>query len=305
MANSYTGIFPTIVAALDDAQKALQHPNKLIESVYTDFSATTAGLFDTINLNIPASTGSVTNVGAGSLTFTDVTATPSALQLNQHPAYGFALPDYDTMRSMNPMQVRMLFVDEAVKKIENFINAYLAGLITAGNVANVVAGASNDTITFTEATSMWKTLAGLACPVSDLGNVFLLCNPAVFGSLLADTNWTANSQVGYQLAGEIRRTAMLGQALGVLADYDLDMPVATGVYTSLMFHRNAFALGARALEAPTAGGVAAMQYIYKGIPIRITIDWNQTKLAYTITFDALFGAIPFRCATHACRHTST
>lgn len=304
MANAYSGFFPTLVAALDDAQKALDAPNRLMQSCYQDFSTQTASLYDTINLNLPASTGAPSNVGAGSLTYTDVVATPKSVQLNQHPAYGFALPDYDAIRTMNPMQVRALFADEAIKKMGVFCNQYIAALLTAGNFPQVVAGASADTITPAEASAMWRTLAEANVSVRDAANLFFLTHPVVYANILPDTTWTGGNTVSQNVAEDARLNARLRTVFGAAPDFDLDMPVATGVYTSIMFHRNALAMAARALPSPDAGGVASMQYIYKGLPIRITIDWNQQKLAYTITFDALFGASVFR-ANHLCRHTST
>lgn len=304
MANSYTGIFPALVAAFNEAQSVLNAPNNLLETVYTDFGPQQAQLFDSVKLNFPASAYSATNVAGGSVSVSDVTATPKTVTLDKHPAVAFQLPDFDTMRGYGPQQLRAMFVDEAIEKVTSYANGQIAALITAGNFAQVVAGGSADTITVAEAASMWQTLATAKVPVRDAANMFLMTHPVVYGKMLGDSTWTGGNNVAPNYADQARRNADLISVFGAQPKYDLDMPVATGVYTSLMYHRRAIAMAARAMESPQAGGVASLQVSYKGLPLRVTIDWNQLLLSYVMTVDALFGVSVFR-AEHAVRHTST
>jgi hypothetical protein len=304
MSNSYTGIFPALVAAFSDAQGALKAPNALLDSIYTDFGPQQASLYDSVKLNFPASSYSVTNVTNDTVSVSDVTATPKTVTLDKHPAVAFKLPDYDTMRGYGVPQLRAMFVDEAIEKITAYANGIVAALITSGNFSQKVDGGSADTITVGEAASMWQTLASAKVPVRDSANMFFIMHPVIYGALLGTSTWTGGNNIAPNYADAARRNADLISIYGAQPKYDLDMPLATGVYTSLMFHRRALALAARALESPTAGGVASLQVTYKGLPMRVTIDWNQLYLSYVMTVDALFGASVFR-ADHACRHTST
>jgi hypothetical protein len=305
MPNSYTGIFPALVAAFSDAQSALHAPNALLETTLQDFNpGQTADLYDTIKLNFPASAYSASDVAAGSVSVSDVTATPRSLQLNLHPAVAFKLPDYDTMRGYGIQQLRNMFVDEAIEKVLAYLNGQVAALITAGNFSQVVAGGSQDIITTAEASSLRQTLVSAKVPVKDTANLFLALHPVVYGKMLADTTWVGGNNISSRVAEKARLDGELQRVLGATPLEDLDMPVATGVYTSLFYHRRAIATAARALPVPQAGGVAGMIVTFKGIPLRVTIDWNQLLLSYVMTVDALFGCTVFR-ADHAVRHTST
>ena len=102
------------------------------------------------------------------------------------------------------------------------------------------------------------------------------------------------------MAGEIRRTALIGRQWGVMCDYDRFIPQPTsGTYSALAFHRYALALAIRPLALPSNGGIQAIVLYYRGLPIRITQDWNQSRLAEPITVDALFGTAVTR-PDHGC-----
>jgi hypothetical protein len=304
MANTYNGLFMTIAAAFDEASKALDAPNALLGAVYQDFKPVVAAPYDTINLNYAASARTPQNVGNGSMTFGNAVVTSVPLQLNKHYADGFPLPSYEMVRQADPTGLRALFVDEAIKRLGVQMNQDLAALITAGNFPQVQAAAGDDTITPTEATGAWKKLADAKVPMRDFGNLWLLSNTAVYANLIASTAWTQESLVGASIAERVRTTAVLGRQWGALADYDLDMPSAAGVQTALFFHKNAMAIGSRPLEMPQAGGVEGTIVYYRGIPIRILIDFNQTMLATTVSVDVLYGVAVYK-ANHACRITTT
>lgn len=304
MANGYTGVFPALVAAFSEAQGALKAPNALLECVFRDFGPQQAQQFDSVKLNYPASGYTVTNATNATVAISDVTATPKTIILDQHPAVRFKLPDYDTMRSYGVSQLRAMFVDEAIEKVSAYANKQLASLITAGNFPANSPGAVNDSISVAEAATMWQTLASAKAPVRDTANLFLFMHPVVYGKLLGDSTWTGGNTVSNVYADAARRQADLVSVYGAQPRYDLDMPLDTGVYTSLMFHRRAMAIASRALEIPTAGGIAGLSVNYNGLPLRVTIDWDQSALAYVMSVDALFGVGVFR-ADHACRHTTT
>jgi hypothetical protein len=304
MPNSYTGFFQTLAASFNEAALAKGGRNALINYVTRDFSPEVATPLSVINTNIAASTGSASHIAAGStLSLSNVTLDPGAVTLDQHPAYGFAVPNFDTARGPSASLMAKLR-DEAWKKMGNFINGYLASLLTTGNFDDYASGtpvaSGADTISDTAMQSAWATLAANDVPVGDIGNFFLVTHPVVYSSLLGTSSWTQASYVSDQLSMGIRQTARLGTQWGAFADWDPDMPTTTGgsptdtKYYSTLFHRYAIALVSRALAPPMDPGVPTTYVSYGGLPIRVTIVWNNRTMSDELVFDALFGAAVVR-----------
>jgi hypothetical protein len=303
MANSYTGLFQSLAASFNRASLAKEGRNVLLTMVTRDFEPSPASRFSVINTNIIAGTGSTTNLTSGTLTLSDVTIDPGAVVLNQFPAYGFALPNYDFSRAASGGLVDKLR-DEAIKKIGNSINGTLAALVTTANfTSHQVAGSGADTITDAKMAEAWGKLAGSDVAVGDMGNFFLVAHPAVYANLLQTNSWTQSAFVGDPKSGEIRSSARLGLQWGALADFDPDMPVADGVYDSLLFHRHAIVLVARAPAMPINNATPYAFTTYKGIPILMTVDWDQLTQRNTIVFTALYGVKVAR-QDHGCILTS-
>lgn len=289
MSSSYTGVFAVLPAAADEAEKAKVANNFLIDAVYQDFKPSVATEWDTIKVNVAASTYSVTNVTNSALSLSDVTATPVSIQLAFHPAIYFKIPDFDQARSS--VELRELFLDEAIKKISNYIDAQLGAIAIAANftVNDAVSGGTAATIADVDMSTAWEEMASNDVPVRDEGNFSLALHPAVYANQLQQASWVQQSYVG-DISSNIRRTAIIGRQWGALADYDRFMNVTTSKYTSLLFHRYAIGLVARALPMTKGlGGVESTTVFYKGLPLRITVDYNQALLGPTVTVDALFG----------------
>ena len=410
MSNSYSGFFMTLAAAFDQAQEAKVAQTPLLDRVKRDFKPVVAAPFSIIQPNIANSTLTATNVGGGGVTYGSVVANPVTITLNQHPAYPFTIPDYDAARAASPEELREMFVDEAVKRVCEYVDQQLAALITLTNFNSYgpVLGVGN-TVSLPYMASAWQTLAANKVPVRDFNNFFLSVHPTVFANQAQDPNWASQSNVGYLIAQEVHRMALLGQQWGAWCDFDQYMPsvsltppsaaptaAATGggssggslaagtyraVYTlvgadgetsaspevsftiaagnqpqltfpalptgytsqnvyitapsgasgsevlyatgytgttatltaaapvstvappttaantkyvSLLHHRNAIAIAMRPLPLPDVGGIKGTILYYRGIPMRITIDWLQSLLSATIVVDTLFGCAVVR-----------
>jgi hypothetical protein len=307
VANSYAGLMQSLCASFNRASLAKEGRNVLSTMVVRDFEPTVASPFSTINTNIMASTGTPTNLASGdALTLSTLTINPGAVVLNQHPTYGFALPTFDYSRTPPGGLIDKLR-DEAIKKIGNEINGYLASLITVGNfTSHNVTSAGANTITDAKMGEAWAKLANDDVPVGDLGNLFLATHPTVYSNLVQTAAWAQSAYVGDVKAGEIRSTARLGLQWGAIADFDPDMPteVTADTFTSLLFHRNAIALVSRALAPPIDTSVPTTYVMYKGIPIMVTITWNNLTQSNEVVFSALYGASVVR-EDHGCTLEST
>jgi hypothetical protein len=297
VSNSYSGIFQTLAASFREASAAKEGRNVLLTMVRKDVEPVVAQPFSVINTNIFASTGTPTDFtpGTTTLTLSDLTVNAGAVTLNKFPTYGVLLPSGDLSRTFSDNFIKGVR-DEAIKKIGNALNGYLAALITSGNFTTHGENASGaDTVTDAAMGTAWQKLASADVPVGDLGNLFLATHPVVYASLLQTNSWTQSAYVGDPKSGDIRSTARLGLQWGAMADFDPDMPLpAAGTYASLLFHRNAMALVSRALAPPLDTGVPTSYVDYKGIPIRVTIAWNNLKRADEMVFDAMCGVAVVR-----------
>lgn len=297
MPNSYGGLFQTLASSFREGSAAKEGRNVLLTMVRRDVSPEIAQPFGTVNTNVFASTGTATSQAPVSANYTasDLTVNPGAVVLNQFPTYGVLLPSGDLSRTFSESFVRGVR-DECLKVMGNYINGYLAGLITAGNFPTHGSNASGaDTVSDAAMGAAWQKLATADVPVGDLGNFFLATHPVVYANLLQTAAWTQTSYLGDAKTSEVRATARLGLQWGALVDFDADMPIpATGTYASLLFHRNAIAMVSRALAPPMDTGVPCSYVDYKGIPIRVMFQWNNNKRADEIVFDAMFGAAVVR-----------
>lgn len=136
----YDGLFANIIAAFSQAQAALVGPNKLLDLVLTDIDpSNTAYQGKTIEINFPDSSGKVQNINSMStaVTYNPVRTIRRSLTLDQHPVYAFEIPDLDKALVARPEELRVMFVDEAIKKFTTYINQQIAKLIFNTNpVAN-------------------------------------------------------------------------------------------------------------------------------------------------------------------------
>jgi hypothetical protein len=302
MANAYAGIFNTLAASFNEASLAKGGKNVLLTMVTQDFSPEVAAPFAVINTNIVNSAGTVTNLASGAgQTFQDVNIDPGAVTLNLHPTYGFPISSVDLTKSNGDNLIRKLR-DEAIKKIGNYLNDSVAALITAANFPTyTLSGVSGaDTVTDAIMGEAWAKLAANDIPVADIYNFFLVAHPIVYGNLIQSPSWAQSAYVGQSKATQIRETARLGLQWGAVADWDPDMPLpAGGTYASLLFHRYAMALVARAVVAPMNPFIPCTYVFYKGIPIRVIVDFDQVTMSDRMTFDALCGVAVVR-PDHGC-----
>lgn len=293
IANGAIAFYQTLVAAFGEANAALVGPTKLLECVYRDYREEMAPDFgQTINVPLPAAANSsITDTGTSDFSLSTPTATTVPLVFNNHPSGAYPIQDFD--RFNTPSDVRTIFLDSYLKAILEYVNTGIAALITTGNfnAYSSYTGTAGELVA-ADMQKAWGSLAGQKVPVRDFGNMFAIVHPTVYGAMTADAYWTANSQVGYQIAGEARRWAMLGQQWGTLIDFDPAMPTvtsgspATTTYASLVFHRHAIALAVRPLPIPDTEVVECTTLMLKGLlPVRVMVGYNQLKGAWVTTVD--------------------
>lgn len=327
-------LYANIIAAFTQAEAALVGPNLFLDLIHTDVDMGDTGYQGKkVTINFPNSQFSVNDVAIGSSINYDAPQTLTRdMELKYHPTMAFPIYDLEKAFSARPGQLREMFVDEAIKTFGTYMNRQVTTLLrpaAAGvdgfQIINAGAGggslSGNAKLDVKDFAVGWSQLVKNKCPVRDFGNVNVVVHPDTYTYFLTDDNWALANAVGYEIAGSIRRSAMVGQVFGVIADYDLDAPVAynnatnqatdivnntvvdatnvatTGKkrYRSFLFHKRALAMAFRPLELPgPESGVKASMAIYKGVPIRFMLTYNRQKFRWEISFDALYGKMVYR-----------
>ncbi|WP_435016696.1 P22 phage major capsid protein family protein [Tundrisphaera sp. TA3] len=291
MANSYPSeFFSYLPVAVEDAAKNKASQHFMLDAISRNFSGAIGDDNDAIAFYKATSGYTVTNVGAGELTVSDVAATKVNIAMDQHPAIWFKIPDFDRVRTA--VDLRGLFLDEAIYKVAKFgadrLSTYVTGTNFNVNTAIPAEGSVVNTITDNQMGLAWQKLADTGLDMRD-GNLFLATPTAVYANLVNTPSWNQVVSQGNP-APYIRSSAILGRQWNAYADYQTGLPLsAGGNMQSILFHKDAFGFAARALPTPQAGGVKSRTVYYNGLPIRFAIDWNQQKLAEMISVDALFG----------------
>jgi hypothetical protein len=225
MANTVASFYQTLVAAASEASAVLVGTTKFLERVYRDYDTVAVSPGQTINIALPASaTASVADAGVADYTLTDISFTTATLVFNQHPGFAYIVRDFEQFNS--PSRIREIFLDGAIKGMAEYVNAQLAALATPANFNTYATLTSNQVKSIdqnTIATAMGN-LATAKVPVDDMGNFFLTSHPAPYFNMATQTFWSANSQIGYQMAGDIRKSALLGEQFGFMSGYDQQMP---------------------------------------------------------------------------------
>lgn len=323
-------LYANIIAAFTQAEAALVGPNLFLDLAYTDIDMGDTGYQGKkVTINFPTSDFKIREVNIGDeVTYDSPETITRDLELKYHPTMAFPIYDLEKAFAARPAQLREMFVDEAIKSFGSYMNRKVANVFrpaaTGVEGFQVLKAATPATppstaLPVSEFARGWSKLVQNKCPVRDFGNMNLVVHPETYEHFLTDDNWALASAVGYEIAGSIRRSALIGQVFGVICDYDLDTPVvyhaagevpagdtgnsivdatvATGKkkYRSFLFHKRAIAMAYRPLEIPgPESGVRASMAVYKGVPFRFMLTYNRQKFRWEISFDTLYGYMVYR-----------
>lgn len=301
---SATNFFQTLVASFSEANAALVGPTKLLESVYLDYTPEQpAALGQTINVPLPAQmTSQVTDIGDGPFVPVSPSSSTVPLVFSHHPAVSYTVTDFSQFNT--PSDIRKIFLDSALKGMLEYVNNDIASLITPTNFnayAPIIGGTAG-LFSIADMSSAWGLLASGKIPVRDFGNFFMLGDPIVYGNMVKDSTWSANSQVGYQIAGETRRYAMLGEQWGALIDFDpalqtvaIGSPYTAETHTNIIMHRHAIALATRDLPVPDSPVVMGRILMLKDmLPVRVMLGYNQLFGGWVTTVDCGYARAVIR-----------
>ena len=260
MANTYTGVFQTLISGFNEATMAKKHYNRLMNRVTRDIKPEYAAPYSTINLNIPNSSFSPTNLGSGdTLTLSNVTLDPASVTLSMHDCLMIDIPSFDTARGGSTWVDKI--INEAELAIGNAVNAFLASLITTANFnvhpvildsdyadASFFTGAptpATNNVNLTCFNAAWASLVASQVILDD--KTVLMLPVPVYQNVMNSPNFVLALSGGSQVAGEIARTGELGRCAGIAIDFDPDLDTALGGggYLCALIHEYAMTLDSR------------------------------------------------------------
>ena len=305
MANTYTGVFQTLISGFNEATMAKRHYNRLMNVVTRDIKPEYAAPYSTINTNIPDSGFTPTNLASGStLSLSNVTLDPGTVTLAYHDCLMIDIPSFDTARGGSTWVDKI--IDEAELAIGNAVNQAIAGLFTTANFnvhPIVLNSAYTDTSFFTgqataPATSnvslttfnaAWATLAGSQVQLAD--KTHLMLPVPVHQNVMNSPNFVAAMSSGGQVAGEIARTGSLGQRAGIKIDFDpdLDTVLSGGGYLCPLIHEYSCVLASRPIPLPTTPYVEVAYVDVLGLPCRVIQQFYQGTMSDRISLDVCYG----------------
>lgn len=295
MSNAISSFYQTVVAAATEASQLLAPTWKASDSIYWDYSPVPATIGQTLNVPIPNDPSSgVTDGGAGDIAVTDIGFTTVGIVFNKHPYFAYVIRDFEQFNS--PAQIRTVFMDAALKGVKSNINAAVTALFSAGNFpTNPPIATTGHLVTTAQFLSAMAILSDQKVPVADdPENMSLLLPSLPYTALLGDANWTQAQIAGVRTAEFVRQTGTLPTAYGMTAKLDQQMPTTgttpTRTFTGAYLHRWAVAGVTRPLPPPDAKVVDYTYVDFMGVPIRITVGYNQyPKQGYIVTVDAGYG----------------
>ncbi len=295
MANAVSGFYQTVVAAAEEASQALVYNLKAVDSVYMDYRPEPATIGQTLNVVIPSiRTSGVVDAGAGDISLVDVNETTVPIVFNKHPLDALVIRDFEQYNS--PVVLRRLFLDSAIKGVKENINAAITALFTTGNfTTNAAISTTGHLITTAQFLSGMAVLSDQRVPVAnDPDNMALLVPSLPYTAILGDSNWTQAQIAGMKTAEFVRERGELPIAYGCSVKLDQQMPISgsapTRTFTAAYLHRWSVAVVTRPLPPPDEKVVDYTYVNFSGIPIRITLGYNQfPKQGYILTVDAGYG----------------
>lgn len=308
MANSgFSGLFQTVVAAMSDASQLLSPTHELANCIYWDFDpAVPTAIFQTMNVPIPGDpTSTISNVGTGDRTVSDLSLTTVPIVMNQNLSGSWPIRVFEQFNSQE--QIKNIFMNALFTGMKNSINAQVAALLNTTNfTTNTAISTTSGVVTVPQFLGGQAVLADQYVPVQgDPQNMFFVLPSKPYTLMMDGTTssagaaWSQAFIVGEQTAASIHREAKIPVAFSTQFQLDQQMPTSgaapSRTFTPAYFHRWAIAGATRPIPMPPeASKVVEFAYVPWGDPpfmsILVEMGYNQVpKGALIITISAGFG----------------
>ena len=245
--------------------------------VHRDYSSEfVAGIGDTITIRKPAKFEAKEFTTA--ITVQDATEQSTTIKMDKHLDVSFSVTAKDMAMNIQDFSAQLL--TPAMQAFADKIDSYIIGLVDA--IATNKVTPAGDAITVSDIVDAREFLTKHAAPMTERRFVY---NSATEADLLKTDLFINASAVGD--TGTALREASLGRKFGMDFYVDQNMDKATTA-AAVAFHRNAFALVTRMLQAPR-GAANSATVSYDGFGLRVVYGYDIKSKTDTISIDMLCG----------------
>lgn len=283
----------TVIEVGNEVASIFEGDLNLLDCVYKDFSNQPGVKGATTSIVIP---GAFTvNDGANAdITLQTPSSTAATITLSNMPEVSFPVHDFNQARA-NPNMIKNAYIEPALKALADYANGLMGARFVAAtyNSYSPVASAAARTLTKSQLKAARIALRNAKVPVDDRGDMFLVMPPELYEVMLNDDDFSKREIVGEDQATSARQRAKVLDQFNTTILPDIKMNVATQM-NSALFHRWAIGAAIRPLEIPQGVSAKGAYMMWRGIPIRVMIDWSIVKKAWILSFDFLIGLTTLR-----------
>ena len=308
--NSTSGIFSTIVGALNRASAAPKYTNAIIDSVFLDDRPAVGTVGEQINILIPTvNSSNVSFIGAGPVVPHNAAQTSVALTITQKASNTYMLPVFNS--ALTEIDLAKFYFEPWLEELmravaKDWTNTLIGGSSTspalpssANFAANAVVAGSGGHPTRANIGTATSELFNQGCPVDD-GQLVLLTSGSPYYGMVSDSTFSYQYIVGNEAAVESNQRGYLVNINDAKIMKDQNFPVGTGSNTttySMLAHKYAHA-GRFLVESTPHNKVAEETIIYPkpGMPVRCEFWYDPFNQGTFISFSALYGVAVTRDA---------
>lgn len=262
---------PTIIAK--EALAVLRNNAVMANLVHRDYSDEfVSGVGDTITIRKPATF--VAKEYAGSIDVQDATEAGIPVVMDKHLDVSFAVTSKQLSMDIKDFSNQLLV--PAMQAFADKVDTYLLGL--EANITNEVEYTPGTDQIKDKVVDARKFLTNAAAPLTERRFVY---DGNIEADLLKTDLFVNADKVGDE--GTALREASLGRKFGL--DFYADQNVST---SSLVFHKNAFALVTRPLALPMGAKDSAIVN-YDGFGLRVVYGYDMNTKTDTISIDMVCG----------------
>lgn len=300
MANTLTGVFPTLVAAANSVQDVLPRKYALLEAATVHLSPAEGNKYDTLNVPIPNPPSSAGNRAGGDFQFANISTSNASITLDQEIQDGYIVKSFEQART--PVDIHELFLKGlTISCLDELEESAIAELnptnynVVNGGVAYNNTGGTADLLSTTQ---FLKARAGLVAKnvnMEDPTAASLLLPTLPFHNMLGDDNWTKATSVGGALAEAIRTGGQLPSAFGATIRMGQSFDTLTTgsgsgtVYKAFLMHKNAFAFAGAWEPKPDTPAAIVVDYKVYNLPFRLTISYDHKANGHYVSVHCLVG----------------
>lgn len=269
-----TFLTPSIIAR--EALMVLRNNAVFANLVHRDYSSEfVTGVGDTITIRKPAKFEA--KEFTSQIEVQDASESSMEVKMDKHLDVSFAVTAKDMAMNIQDFSEQLLV--PAMQAFNDKIDKYIVALVDAITTNKVTMG--GDAVTVEDIVDARAFLTKNASPLTERRFVY---GSQTEADLLKTDLFISAEKVGD--TGTALREASLGRKFGM--DFYVDQNMDAGTAKAVAFHKNAFAMVTRMLQAPQGAAKSATMN-YDGFGLRVVYGYDIAKKTDTVSIDMLCG----------------